>query len=136
MAWDKATLRARVEKRAAELRKRLKDVLPKNYPFFAPNKAGSPTIATLETIADNLGWSLCELLCETVPPTAGISPELIKLAVTAAVRAIRSDRAEVIPDATMSALDILQGYEHDRVPIDATALAHIERSLRALYKDR
>ena len=130
MAWNKADLRPRVERRAAQLNKSVTDVLPKGYSFFADSKAGkSPQIDTLEKIADNLGWSLCELLCEA-------RTDLIRMAVTVALRAVRSDRAELIPDATIKALDMLEGYQHDRVPIDQTILAHIERGVRALYRDR
>jgi hypothetical protein len=130
MAWNKADLRPRVERRAAELKKSVTDVLPKGYSFFADSKAGkSPQVDTLEKIAANLGWSLCELLCEA-------RTDLIKLAVAVAQRAVRSDRAELLPDATVSALGMLEAYEHDGEPIDEAALAHIERNLRVQYRDR
>ena len=106
------------------------DVLPKGYAFFAPSTAdSSPTIATLDTIADNLEWSLCELLCES-------HAELVRLAVTVALRAIPSNRAEKLPAVAVSAFELLEAYERDREPIDDRALSHIERSLRALYRDR
>jgi hypothetical protein len=136
MAWNKADLRPRVETRAAALGKSVTDVLPEGYAFFAASKTGSPRIATLETIAGNLGWTLCELICGTATPPMGVAPALLKMAVTVAVRAVPSDRAETVADAAVAALDMLQAYEQDREPIDDRARAHIERSLRALYKDR
>ncbi len=136
MAWNKSDLRPRVEKRAAALGKSVTDVSPKGYAFFADSKAGGTTIATLETIAENLEWTLCELLCGREPPLATVRPEMIKLAATVALRAIPSDRLEKFPDATVSALDLLQAYEQDGVPLDERALSHIERSLRVLYRDQ
>lgn len=138
MAWNKADLYPRVEKRAAALGKSVTDVSPKGYAFFADSKAGGTTIATLETIAENLKWTLCELLCEREPPPspATVRPEMIKTAVTVALRAIPNDRLEKLPDATVSALDLLQAYEEDGAPIDEQALTHIERSLRVEYRDR
>lgn len=138
MAWNKAVLRPKVEQRAAQLGKSITDVMPKGYALFAPSRADtSPTIAVLEAIAENLEWSLCQLLCNDhvdEPPQA--RPELIKLAVTVAMRAVRSDREEMVPEATVSALDMLQAYEQDQEPIDDRALAHIARSLRGLYRGR
>ncbi len=129
MRWHRRDIRPRVEARLKALGKILDDVLP-GYSFFAPsNLEGGATTSILSKLADGLGWSLCELLCET-------RTDLIKLAVTAALRAIRSDRAEVIPDAVIKALDMLEGYERDGLPIDEAVLGHIERSLRALYRDR
>ncbi len=136
MAWNKADLYPRVEKRAAALGKSVTDVSPKGYAFFANSKAGGTTIATLETIAANLEWTLCELLCGRESMLATVRPEMIKMAATAALRAIPSDRLEKFPDATVAALDLLQAYEKDGAPIDEQALAHIERSLRVLYRDR
>lgn len=138
VAWNKADLRPKVERRAAELNKSLTDVMPKGYAIFAPSRADqSPSIAVLEAIAENLEWSLCQLLCNDHTEAPRIRPELIKMAVTAAMRAIPSDRsADLLPEAIVSALDMLQAYEQDQEPIDDRALAHIERSLRGLYRGR
>ncbi len=136
MAWNKADLYPRVEKRAAALGKSVTDVSPKGYAFFADSKAGGTTIATLETIATNLEWTLCELLCGREPTLATVRPEMIKLAATVALRAIPGDQLEKLPDAMVSALDLLQAYEEDGVPVDEQALTHIERSLRVEYRDR
>ena len=131
MPWNKADLRPRVERRAAQLSKSVTDVLPKGYAFFAPTNADvSPRIDTLEEIADNLGWSLCDLLCES-------RAKLIEMAVTVALRAVPSfDRAEKLPAATVSVFDMLEACERDQEPIDDRALAHIERNLRVQYRDR
>jgi hypothetical protein len=129
MTWNKADLRPRVEARLKALGKTLDDVLP-GYAIFAPSYVDhSPTMAILEKLATGLGWSLCELLCDS-------RATLIELAVTLALRAVPSDRDAKLAAATVSALDMLEAYERDRQPIDETALAHIERSLRALYKNR
>ena len=137
MPWDRSDIKPRVTARLAELGKTLDDVLPGNS-FFAPrDKDKSVRIDTLERLATGIGWSLCQLLCEIEPEPvpASFGTERIKLAVSVAVRAIRPERAEKIPDATVSALDLLQAYEREGRTLDRANLDHIELSIRAQYKD-
>ncbi len=128
MAWIKAELLPRISARAAELGKSVTDILPPGYDtFFAPSKAeGSPTIATLEKIADGLGWSLCELLCGKQPP---LRHDLLDMAVITAVQAL-ADEPELLPDAIASTYDVLVERQRENRPNDASALSALVDLLR------
>ncbi len=127
MAWNKAELLPRIAARAAALGKSVADVLPPGYEtFFAPSKTGSPTITTLEKIADGLGWSLCELLCGE---QHRLRQDLLDMAVTTAVNAL-ADQPELLPEAIASIYDVLVEREREDQPNDTTALSALVGLLR------
>jgi hypothetical protein len=136
MAFNKADLYPRVEARAKVLGKTVTDVLPKGYALFADSKASSsPRIDTMEKLADNLEWSLCQLLCAS-DERASLRPDLLHDAVVVAIEAIRSDRHELLPGAIISAYEYRVALEADGEPFDQVARAHMIRSLRAQNRAR
>lgn len=138
MVWSRADILRKVEDRAAHLGRSMKEVLPPGYDtFFAPSKSeGSPTIATLERLAEGLEWSLCELLCEPPPAVVGLDYGLMQTATETALRAIPSDRSELLPAAIVSAYDVLADRRRNGLPLDESALSTLEATLRAQSRGR
>ena len=114
----------------------MSEVLPPGYDtFFSPSKADViPKIDTLEWIANQLEWTLCELMCGFDSAQA-IQKDLLEMAVTTAVRATPSDQQELLTAAILEAYDAV--VEHARRgPIEPGALAMLEASLRARSRGR
>lgn len=135
MVWSKQDILSKVEARAAALGKSLTQALPAGYAsFFTPSKfQRSPTIETLEKIANALGWTLCDLMCDPTPGV--ISEDLLKHAIQRAVRAV-GDRPELLTDAIFGAYEVLAAVRSEGRPIDEAALANLEVSIRVQHRGR
>jgi len=135
MPWDEGAFRVRVLARANQLGMGERDMMRKagvsEDTFNKQPGAQGRTYNLVEAIANAVGWTVSEALGET-----NLSLDRLTLAVETALRAIPSDRQELLPEAIVSAYDVLTDRAHRKLPIDDSAISTIEAMLRARHRAR
>lgn len=134
MPWDENAFRARILARADARGMNARDVMRKagiaGDTFSKVPTSRGRNYNTIEAIAGAVGISVSEAIGES----GGLSMQLLKTAVAVAVRAVPSERAELLPPAIACAYDVLADLRRDGLPIDEQALSVIEMTLRARNK--
>jgi hypothetical protein len=129
MPWDEDAFQARIMSRAGTLGWDAAEVMRRSgrsADTFTkrPGESGR-TYNLIESIAGAVGMTVAEAI--------GQAPEmepLLRQAVEVACRAIPSDRREALPDAIMSAYDVLFERRRAGLPIDETVLSTLEAMIR------
>ena len=129
MPWDEDSFRSRIRARAAELGMSDRDVMRKAQvsedTFNKAPKAQGRTFHMIEAIAAAVGMTVAE----AIGVEQALSVPILELAVKISVQALRH-RPELLPDAIMSAYDVLSERQKEGLPNDASALSTLEATLR------
>jgi hypothetical protein len=129
MPWDEDAFQARIMAGAAKFGWDAAEVMRRagrSADTFTkrPGESGR-TYNLIESIAGAVGMTVAEAIGQAPP----LEP-LIRQSIEVACRATPSDRRELLPDAFMSAYDVLFERHRAGLPIDESALSTLEASIR------
>jgi transcriptional regulator with XRE-family HTH domain len=130
MPWDESEFQARITARAKELGMTERDVMRKaglsGDTFDKVPGSRGRTYNTIEAIAGAVGLTVGEAIGAQSAP----SFTLLAQAIGVALRAIPSDRRELLLDAILSVYAVLAERRRENLPIDPSTLSALESLLR------
>jgi hypothetical protein len=135
MPWDETAFQARIMA-AAGPGVTDRDVMRKAQAFrptLSLDTFGKPpgtdgrSYNVIEAIAAAVGLTVGEAIGAHCPP----SMPLLELAIETALRAIRSDRPELLPDAIAWGYDVFAAHQREGTPIDSSVISTVEKMVRS-----